>query len=66
MSTAAEGTRALMGPLSNIPELAEMEANEEKKKKKGPYHRKTRQEVVDEKVERFFESYKLMQEMEKK
>lgn len=33
---------------------------------KRPSWRKTKQEIVDEKVERLFESYKLVEELEKK
>ena len=33
---------------------------------KRPSWRKTKQEIVDEKVERLFESYKLMEELERK
>lgn len=43
-----------------------MESEESTKQKKGSYYKKTKQEKVDEKVERLFESYKLIDEMQKR
>lgn len=51
-----------MGPLGNVPEVDEGE----EKRRMGKYYKKTKKEAVDEKVEKLFESYKLIDEMAKK
>jgi len=53
--TAAVGPRAIMSAGDRGVHM-----------NKRPSWRKTKQEVVDEKVERLFESYKLMEELERK